>query len=68
MSRLKFIPTAKLKEILNSHHITGTTGHDYWDHKEELEGILWERLNRENERISKEYFALMEQQLNEVAG
>lgn len=55
MSRLKYIPTAKLKQILNSHHCTGIDGADYDPVKDELNQILWERLNRENECILKAY-------------
>lgn len=60
MSNLKHIPTAKLKQIIDSHHVTGTTGADYWDLKDELEAVLWERLNRENEKIFKNYMAALD--------
>jgi hypothetical protein len=60
MSNLKYIPTKKLNDILNSHHTTGIDGADYGPVKEELQAILWERLNRENERISRAYFDSLE--------
>lgn len=47
MKNLKYIPTKKLQEILNSNHCTGIDGKDYGPVKEELEQILWERLSEQ---------------------
>lgn len=55
MRNIKYIPTAKLKQILDSHHCTGIDGADYEPVKDELNQILWERLNRENEKIFEDY-------------
>lgn len=43
---LQYIPTKKLKEILDTPHCTGVNGADYEPVRHELEQILWERLNR----------------------
>lgn len=47
MKNLKYIPTKKLEEILNSNHCTGVNGADYEPVKHELEQILWERQSRQ---------------------
>lgn len=44
------IPTKKLKEILDSNYTTGINGADYEQYKEELEEILWTRLQDNEER------------------
>ena len=57
MKQLKYIPTKKLIEILDSHHCTGINGHDYGPYKDELEQILWERQSRQdNEKLIDQYF------------
>ena len=48
MKNLKYIPTWKLKEILDSSHCTGIDGKDYEPVKHELEQILWERQSNDN--------------------
>ena len=58
---LKYIPTKKLQEILDSNHCTGIDGADYEPVREELEQILWERQNRqadaEMKKMEKEWEA-----------
>lgn len=54
MSRLKYIPTAKIKEILDENYNRGSTGKDYEENVPELERILWSRQDREMERLIKE--------------
>jgi hypothetical protein len=46
-TNLKYIPTHKIQEILNSNHCTGTDGADYGPVKHELEEILWLRQARQ---------------------
>lgn len=60
MKNLKYIPTKKLREILDSHHCVGTTGKDYFPVKEELEQILWERQSRQ-EINPDDYFPFEEE-------
>ncbi len=45
-STFKFIPTWKLQAILENPYCVGVDGCDYHPYKEELESILFERLNR----------------------
>ena len=47
MSNLKYIPTWKIKEILNEPYCRGIDGKDYEPVKEELQQILWERQSKE---------------------
>jgi len=49
VKNLKYIPTWKIKEILNDPYCRGIDGADYQPYKDELEQILWNRLNKENE-------------------
>lgn len=60
MKNLKYIPTKKLKEILDSHHCTGINGADYEPVKHELEQILWERESR-YEINTDDYFPIEEE-------
>lgn len=53
---LKNIPTAKLIQILDSHHTTGINGADYGPVKEELQQILWERQSRSNDHVIERYW------------
>lgn len=46
---LQFIPTWKIKEILDSPNCTGIDGRDYGPVRHELEQILFERNNRVQE-------------------
>jgi len=43
---LKYIPTWKIKEILDSNYTKGINGRDYGPMKEEMEAILWERQSK----------------------
>lgn len=57
MSNLKFIPTKKLKEILDSNHCTGIDGKDYEPVKEELQAVLWKRESETNiDKLVADYF------------
>lgn len=49
------IPTHRLKTLLNERFTRGVNGNDYQDVKSELEGILWERMNKESDALVKEY-------------
>ena len=48
---VKYISTKKLEEILNSapYYVTDI-GTDYFDRKEEIQNVLWNRQQRETER------------------
>ena len=50
MSNLKYIPTWKIKEILDSNYCTGVDGKDYEPVKEELQEILNMRNTKEDEK------------------
>lgn len=58
--KLKYIPTKKIKEILNDPYTRGIDGRDYEPFKEILENILYERDNQylekyiENEILKRE--------------
>jgi hypothetical protein len=49
------IPTWKLKEILTHPHTQGIDGADYGPVKEELEQELWQRAERDLERMLHQY-------------
>lgn len=49
VASLQFIPTWKIKEILDSPNCTGIDGRDYGPVRHELESILHERNNRVQE-------------------
>jgi hypothetical protein len=61
MKNLKYIPTKKIVEILDSNYCMGVNGREYSDVKEELEQILWERQNR----IAEQQMIEMEKQWQE---
>lgn len=54
MSKLKHIPTAKIKEILEENYNRGSTGRDYEQNVDELQRILWERQDKELEKQIKQ--------------
>lgn len=54
-SKYHFLPTKKIKEILDHPNLQGIDGKDFGPYKEELEQILWERQSKE-EVDTDEYF------------
>lgn len=46
----KYIPTSKLKEIIEEPYNRGIDGHDYQPDIEEIKEIYWDRINRQNEQ------------------
>lgn len=42
----KYWSIDKLQEVLESAHITGVDGHDYYSYKEEMQETLWEKQNK----------------------
>jgi hypothetical protein len=56
MSKLKYIPTAKIVEILNSPNCTGVDGRDYGPVRHDLESILWERQSRPQDKVIEQYW------------
>ena len=46
-SKYHFLPTKKIIEILDHPHLQGIDGKDFWNYKEELEQVLWERQGKE---------------------
>ena len=51
VKNLKYIPTWKIREILNDPYTRGIDGADYEQVRPELEQILWEREDRELEKM-----------------
>lgn len=42
----KYWSIEKLREVLESNHITGIHGHDYFQYKEEMQQVLWQKENK----------------------
>lgn len=55
MSRYKYMPTKKLKEILDDPYTITSIGTDYGPVREELEEVYLERQARLDEKALKEY-------------
>jgi hypothetical protein len=54
MSNIKYIPTWKIKEILEEPYCRGIDGKDYMPLKEELQNELWKRESKKSESAYKQ--------------
>ena len=53
--KVKYMPTKKLKEILNHPYLQGSDGVDYWNYEEEMQEALAQRYERDDDRLMREY-------------
>jgi len=63
MKQLKFIPTWKIKEILEDPYCRGVDGKDYEPYKSELQAILWDRLEKESDRTFNKILGVFNHEL-----
>ena len=54
------IPTKTLKAILDENYTRGVNGAEYADHRVELEKVLWEREQRQDEKLTNQHLREME--------